>query len=58
MATKSITKNIDIRTKALGRQFVRALEKAESTHCDEHEISVPVDYVRKDKLKAFFGGKK
>ena len=58
MATKSITKNIDIRTRALGRQFVHALEKAESSQCDEHVVEVPVDYVRKDQLKAFFGGKK
>ncbi|MBN2285741.1 MAG: hypothetical protein JXQ26_11735 [Tissierellales bacterium] len=55
MATKSITKNIDIRSKHLGREFVDALENVAGKKSQEVVISKVVKEVKKDQIKLIFG---
>jgi hypothetical protein len=55
MATKSITKNIDIRSKHLDREFVDALENAAGKKSQEVVISKVVKEVKKDQIKLIFG---
>ena len=57
MATRSMLKTVDIKTKKLGRNFVAALEKAESREVRDVPYSRNVDYLQKDKIKDFFGEK-
>ena len=53
MATKSITKNVVIRSKPLARNFVRALENAEG----KSSKNVVVHEIKGDALREMFGKK-
>lgn len=55
MATKSITKNIDIRDKTLGKSLVNALENAKGKKSKEVEYSKAYREIRGDKIKKIFG---
>lgn len=57
MATKSILKSVDIKSKKLGRDFVATLEKAEGRNVKDVPYSRNVSYLAKDKIKDFFGEK-
>lgn len=54
MATKSILKNVNIKDKRLGRNFVNALEKAQSTENKEIKSEKKFSYVQKDEIKELF----
>lgn len=54
MATKSILKNVNIKDKRLGRNFVNALEKAQSTENTEIKSEKKFSYVQKDEIKELF----
>ena len=57
MATKSILKNIDIKSKGLGENFVRALERSIEQKPKEILYSRTVTNLQKDKIRDFFGEK-
>ena len=54
MATKSITKNVVIRSKPLARNFVRALENAEGKSSKEIGVDKTVHEVKGDVLREMF----
>ena len=57
MATKSITKNVVIRSKPLGRNFVRGLENAEGK-CSKNVGVYKTDHeIKGDALREMFGKK-
>lgn len=58
MATKSILKNVNINDRHLGRNFVSALENAESKSSKEIVISKSCSVVKRDQVKSLFGAKK
>lgn len=57
MATKSISKNIVIKNKALGKNLVNALEDAKN-YKDSKEVTLTRMYTKvpKDKIKDLFNG--
>lgn len=55
MATKSITKNVDIRSKHLGRAFVSALENAKNKSSQKVIVTKTVETIHKDQIKSLFG---
>lgn len=55
MATKSITKNVDIKDKRLCRNFVAALENAENKHSKEVILSRSFKELKGDKIREIFG---
>lgn len=57
MATKSITKNIDIRDKALGKSLVVALENAKGKKSKEVVYSKTYREIHGDEIRKIFGGK-
>lgn len=54
MATKSILKNVTIREKNLGRNFVSALENAKSARCQEVQLSKKCVELKKDQISKVF----
>jgi len=54
MATKSILKNVDIRDKKLGREFVNALENAHNKVSQEVILSKPCTHVNKQDIRKLF----
>ena len=54
MATKSILKNINIKNNRLGRNFVNALEKAQSNEIKEIKLDKKFRNVKKDEIKELF----
>lgn len=57
MATKSITKNVVIRSKPLARNFVRALENAEGKSSKNVVVDKTVHEIKGDGLRVMFGKK-
>ena len=57
MATKSITKNVVIRSKPLARNFVRALENAEGKSSKNVVVDKTVHEIKGDALREMFGKK-
>ena len=57
MATKSILKNINIKSKTQGNRFASALENAEKFKGKEVSFSRAVSEVRGESVKMFFGVK-
>ena len=57
MATKSITKNVVIRSKPLARNFVRALENAEGKSSTNVVVDKTVHEIKGDALREMFGKK-
>lgn len=57
MATKSITKDVDIRSKHLGRALVQAMENAAGKKSADVKVSKTVKVIHKDQLKSLFGGR-
>ena len=55
MATKSITKNIDIRDKELCKTFISALENAEKKRSKEVSLSRSFIELKGEKIKELFG---
>ena len=55
MATKSILKNITIREKRMGRNFVSALENAQNKHSKEVVLTKSCETVRKQDIRKIFG---
>ena len=55
MATKSITKNVVIRSKPLARNFVRALENAEGKSSKNVVVDKTVHEIKGDALREMFG---
>lgn len=55
MATKSILKNVDIKSKVLGRSLIIALENAEGKSSKEVTLSRTYKDIRGDKIKEIFG---
>lgn len=55
MATKSITKNIDIKDKKLCKRFVAALEHAEKKQSKEVSLSRSFTELKGEKIKELFG---
>ena len=54
MATKSITKNIDIREKRLAHSFAKAMERSERKNPREIVYSRKLVEVKGDSLKEMF----
>lgn len=54
MATKSITKNVVIRTKPLARNFVRVLENAEGKSSKTVVVDKTVHEIKGDTLREMF----
>lgn len=54
MATKSITKNVVIRSKPLARNFVRALENAEGKSSKTVVVDKTVHEIKGDALRDIF----
>lgn len=54
MATKSITKNVVIRSKPLARNFVRALENAEGKSSKTVVVDKTVHEIKGDALHEMF----
>lgn len=54
MATKSILKNINIRSQNAAYRLVNALENAEKFKGESVEVSRPVVEVKKGNMKDFF----
>lgn len=54
MATKSILKNVNIRDKKLGRNFVNALEEAQSKKNTEIKLEKDFRNVTQDEIKDLF----
>ncbi|WP_418830666.1 hypothetical protein [Ruminococcus sp.] len=57
MATRSILKDVDIKSKRLGENFVRALEQTIEQKPKEVLYSRTVTNLQKDKIRDFFGEK-
>ena len=55
MATKSILKNIDIRSTDQAKRFVKALERAETRKSQEVIIDKKVSSPTADEIKKMFG---
>ena len=55
MATKSILKNIDIKSKELGRSLIIALEQAEKKSAKEVVLRRSFKELRGNKIKEIFG---
>ena len=55
MATKSITKEIHVKDRQMGRSLVLALENAERKKGDDVVFKKSVKIVRKDEIKKLFG---
>ena len=55
MATKSITKNVVVRSKPLARNFIRAVENAQGKTSKDVVISKTVHTLKGEKLKDIFG---
>lgn len=55
MATKSITKNVVLRSKPLARNFIRAVENAEGKSSKTVAISKTVHELKGPALKEIFG---
>lgn len=56
MATKSITKNVVVRSKPLARNFIRAVENAHGKSCKEVVMTKTVHELKGQTLKDIFGG--
>lgn len=54
MATKSITKNVVMRTKPLARNFVHALENAEGKSSKEVVVDKTVHEIKGETLRKIF----
>ena len=54
MDTKSILKNVNIRDKKLGRNFVNALEEAQSKKNTEIKLEKDFRNVTQDEIKDLF----
>lgn len=57
MATRSITKNIDIRDKRLGKNLIVALENASGKKSKEVQMSRTYTDLSDEQIKKIFGGK-
>ncbi|ERJ00832.1 hypothetical protein LJB68_13845 [bacterium 210820-DFI.6.52] len=57
MATKSITKDVYIKDKALCRGLIRALESAEKKSAQKVIFSKKVTEAKGDQIKELFGDK-
>lgn len=57
MATKSMMKNVVVRTAPLAKSFIRAVENAEGKKSKEVIMSRGVREIKGDTLKAMFGKK-
>lgn len=57
MATKSITKNVVMRSKPLAENFVRALENAQGKVSKPVELQKTVHELKGDTLREIFGKK-
>jgi len=57
MATKSITKDVYIKDKALCRGLIRALESAEKKSAQKVVFSKKVTEAKGDQIKELFGDK-
>ena len=57
MATKSITKNVVLRSKPLARNFIRAVENAEGKASKTVTVSKTVHELKGQTLKDIFGTK-
>lgn len=57
MATKSITKNVVMRTKPLARNFVHALENAEGKSSKKVVVDKTVHEIKGETLREMFGKK-
>lgn len=55
MATSSIFKDVRVKRKSLGRNFVRALENAESMPAKEIVMSKRVQEIKGESIKRLFG---
>lgn len=55
MATSSIYKEVRIKGKALGRNFVKALENAENLPAKEVIMSKRVQEIKGESIKKMFG---
>lgn len=55
MATKSMLKNVDIKEKNLGRNFVLALEKSTNEKKQRPNTGIVCKEISKEKIKEFFG---
>ena len=55
MATKSITKNVVLRTKPLAKNFIRAVENAENKSSKTVVMSKTVHELKGQTLKEIFG---
>ena len=55
MATKSITKNVVLRSKPLARNFIRAVENADGKSIKTVAISKTVHELKGPALKEIFG---
>lgn len=58
MATKSILKNINIKEKNMGRNFVTALEHAKDKPCKEVVITKSCSVLTSDQIRVVFGDKR
>lgn len=56
MATKSITKNVVVRSKPLARNFIRAVENAQGKSSKNVVMTKTVHEIKGSKLKDIFGG--
>lgn len=54
MATKSILKNVNIKNKQLGRNFVNALEKARNEEDKEIKVDKKFKNVKQSEIKDLF----
>ncbi len=54
MATKSILKNVTIREKNFGRNFVSALNKAANVSCQNVELSKKCTELKSDDISRIF----
>lgn len=54
MATKSILKNVNIKNKRLGRNFVNALEKARNEENKEIKLEKKFKNVKQSEIKDLF----
>ena len=57
MATNSMLKNVDIKSKRLGGEFVNALEFTIEIKPKEFVYSRTLTNLQKDKIRDFFGEK-
>lgn len=55
MATKSIYKNVSIKSRPLGKGLVLALENAKNKKSKEVVLSKKCQSIHKDKIKELFG---